>query len=476
MINRIYLLIVLSIIIGSSVFAQQNAFNEFNIYNYTKAIDILLSADVNNLNKKQLFGLAMSHFKRAELSEAFSKQQALVQGDYNKLIKEKIPKLKDNQIFKFYEALSYIKKNELEKARQKMQPLSQNSNQIGLRSKLWLKALKAANEKTSNLFLSYVKKIPVKLRNEARFITHYLFDSDFETGKNETTASHQQTAEHLAYAAWSAFNSGQLDKSYTYLNLLYENNNPDVSIKVDDLTTIKLYSPLTYTILSELDYLFTIYYFEKIENKNSGSNQNIVYNTGKVYYAIKKFQKAKTLFKKANNQNAQIYQAACLMQMGKKNEAKAIWNKIAQTNNPAILRELGYVMSDLPGEQVQAERFARKALESEIRDKGRNDLINPLYFQKLGWIQYKSGKFSKALATLKNGYDHTNHNNLDLINPQYILDFNTVRYRIGRNLYADILGGLYALEMKYPIALRLLIMMQYIYTPEGLEHSRTPTL
>ena len=173
--------------------------------------------------------------------------------------------------------------------------------------------------------------------------------------------------------------------------------------------TLAYYLGLSYTKLEEYD--DALLYLEQVVT--ASDNILHIYQCrmvlGFIYTITERYELAKFEFNeliKGGYESPQSYAALGFIAYIQKKPKKSLeyFEKALDLDpeNPNACNSLGYTLADLELELDRAERLCKGAVKKQPR--------NPAYFDSLGWVMFRQGRFEEAKQLLRKALDLAGNN------------------------------------------------------------------
>ena len=172
---------------------------------------------------------------------------------------------------------------------------------------------------------------------------------------------------------------------------------------------VSYYLGLSYTKLAKYD--DALLYLEQVVT--SSNNVLHIYQCrmvlGFIYTVTERYELAKFEFNeliKGGYESPQSYAALGYIAYVQKEPEKSVeyFEKALDLDpeNVNAQNSLGYTLADMELQLAKAEKLCKQAVESQPK--------NPAYFDSLGWVLYRQGRYEEAKSLLRKAFDLAGNN------------------------------------------------------------------
>ena len=229
----------------------------------------------------------------------------------------------------------------------------------------------------------------------------------------------------------------------------------DQETEIDDDFVLRFYDPATLNILAQADFVAAMEAFERY--KGSEDRRSVLLYAGISAYEAGYPDKARTFLQQTDHALRTVYLGALDYEAGDTKNAEQHWAQ-ARAAAPAIALEWASVAADYDHEHEHIEAVAatHSAFAATNQQAGR----------LLGRVFLKLDQPAEALHVLLASYPALYNNELDRIEPGYLITLSRAKFASGRGYYPAVRSHLASLINAYPIVESVLYLVQAYTAPE----------
>ncbi|MCE5251903.1 hypothetical protein LLG96_16990 [bacterium] len=229
-------------------------------------------------------------------------------------------------------------------------------------------------------------------------------------------------------------------------------------------SVINLYDPFLLEAFSVMAYAKAGVYFEKsLSLASTSKNMQPVCWLGRTYLELGQLSKAvETLSGDKSNTLASVFLGEAYWRAGDSSKADKEWKTVKKSNDPIVLRELGYVCAKLKTDLGGAEELARKALQLKKKADGRRLVLQP-YFGCLGFVLFQQNRIQDANEEFSRGFNADMKHTVEDNDPEFTLQYSRSLFLPDVLSYDLINQSMLTLSQAYKGAFQLRNAMSGIY-------------
>ena len=280
----------------------------------------------------------------------------------------------------------------------------------------------------------------------------------WKAGRDETPACGDEpptSAADLRCRLWAGIQAQDAAAFHAVQQRLLREDLPDQQTRIDDDFVLRFYDPATLHMLALADFAAAMDAFSSYQS-TSRRRDALLYAGISAYEAGYETQ-ARTFLNQTDHPLRAVYLGALAYRAGDRNTAARHWAE-ARSGPPQAAIEWASVAA-----RFETEHDAIVAMAARHRDLAAN---NQRLSRMLGRALLEAGQPAEALRLLQAPYPNQYNNELDRIEPGYLITLTRAQFAAGRRYYPAVRSHLASVINAYPIVAGVLYLAQAYTAPE----------
>jgi len=444
---------------NAAVFGQQaEAERLIRQHRYSAAIHTLMGArsDLDGHPDGVLTTLGVAHLQRGYLLRDLATLQAAIGAEYYAL-RQDSQRATPSPWTAFFVGRHRFALRQTQQALQAFQAAADNARLPTLyrnRARLWLAAShqRAGHTREATAAWAAVdadgQAVLVADRAYARWQLGQTEIPDCGPGRDVSLAA-------LRCTLWAAIRKKEVTALQRLQNSLLEDDTPDQEVIVGGDYVLRFYDPATLDMLAAADFVMAMEAFRRVQGRTA--HQDALLYAGISAYESGHYDTARSLLNETNHPLAVVYLGALDYVAGNREAAQQQWAR-AQAGPSEIVIAWAEVASRFASEHEAVRVTARKHRHAAMQSQRAARMLGRAYL--------RIGRSRDALRVLDAPYPSAYHNDLDRIEPGYLVTLAEAEFMAGRQYYPALRSHLASLVDVYPITEGVLYLAQAFTLPE----------